>query len=276
MMRTKSAPVTIKAAGTHEGTEDGVFEAIVAAYNVDSVGDKISPGAFEKTLAEWTLKGDPIPVIWSHNWADPDSHIGVVEDAKETPEGLWVKARLDLDEPKAAKIYKLLKGRRVTQFSFGYEVPEGGGEYVEGKDGAPGHYALNELKLFEVGPCLVGANQSTRLESVKTPAGVSEERVREIVTEAITAKLAHTTPEPVAGPGAGTAGAEETHRLLTGLAEQVKTLTETIAHLPAAVSPRPADDDPRGKSAEPGGATAAGAVRAALDELTRDLPDLAA
>ena len=200
MLRTKSAPLRIKAAGEHEGTEEGVVEAIVAAYNLDSVGDKILPGAFEATLAEWKGRGDPIPFIWSHEWGDPDSHIGVVEDAKEIDEGLWVKARLDLAEPKAAKVYRLLKGRRVTQFSFGYEVEEGA--FVDSKsDDGDGHpyYELRKLNLFECGPCLVGANQQTSLEAVKTAApGVNEEHADQAAltadeVDAVRALLAKTT-----------------------------------------------------------------------------------
>ncbi|WP_053618822.1 HK97 family phage prohead protease [Nocardiopsis sp. NRRL B-16309] len=185
-MRTKSVPVQIKAAGEHEGTDDGVVEAIVASYDKDSVGDKIAPGAFEKTLGEWAESKDPIPFIWSHDWSNPDAHIGVIEEAKETPEGLWIKARVDLEEPFAAKVYRLLKGRRVKQFSFGYEVGEGAYVDLKNDDGSrTGYYELRELKLFEAGPCLVGANQATSLEPVKTtPASLSEERVRAIVAEA--------------------------------------------------------------------------------------------
>jgi len=40
--------------------------------------------------------------------------------------------------------------------------------------------------LFECGPCLVGANQRTSLETVKTVSGVSEERVRELIAQART------------------------------------------------------------------------------------------
>ncbi|ONK09443.1 HK97 family phage prohead protease [Streptomyces sp. MP131-18] len=164
-MRLKSCPVRIKAAGENEGTEDGVFEAIVAAYNTDSVGDRIVPGAFAETLAEWKGRGDPIPVLWSHMSADPDYHIGEVLQAEERPEGLWVKARLDLDEgSKAAKVYRLLKGRRVTQFSFAYDITEG--SWVDQKDGEP-YYELRRLKLYEVGPTLIGANQATELLDVK-------------------------------------------------------------------------------------------------------------
>ncbi|MFE1111219.1 HK97 family phage prohead protease [Streptomyces rochei] len=155
----------IKAAGTHEGTDEGVFEAIVAAYNLDSVGDRITPGAFAETLAEWKGRGDPIPVLWSHMSHDPEYHIGEVLEAEERPEGLWVKARIDLDATKAAQVYRLLKGRRVTQFSFAYDVEEG--SWVEQKDG-PGFYELRKLKLYEVGPTLIGANQATELLDVKS------------------------------------------------------------------------------------------------------------
>lgn len=168
-MRTKSCPVRIKAAGTHEGTDEGVFEAIVAAYNLDSVGDRITPGAFTETLAEWKGRGDPIPVLWSHMSHDPDYHIGEVLEAEERPEGLWVKARIDLDATKASQVYKLLKGRRVTQFSFAYDVEEG--SWVEQKDG-PGFYELRKLKLYEVGPTLIGANQATELIDVKSATAV--------------------------------------------------------------------------------------------------------
>ncbi|NJQ04284.1 HK97 family phage prohead protease [Streptomyces lonarensis] len=164
-MRIKSCPVQVKAAGAHEGTEDGVFEAIVAAYNTDSVGDRITPGAFAETLAEWKGRGNPIPVLWSHMSHDPDYHIGEVLEAEERPEGLWVRARIDLDAPKAAQVYRLLKGRRVTQFSFAYDVSEG--SWVDQKDGES-YYELRRLKLYEVGPTLIGANQATELLDVKS------------------------------------------------------------------------------------------------------------
>ncbi len=170
MRKTKTCPVRIKAAGEQDGTEDGVFEAIVAAYNVDSVGDKIVPGAFADTLAEWKASGDPIPVLWSHMSHDPDYHIGYVEDAEEREEGLWVRARIDLDEPKAGKIYRLLKGRRVRQFSFAYDIQEGGWiNKTSDEDGDESYYELRKLTLYEVGPTLIGANQDTELLTVKNP-----------------------------------------------------------------------------------------------------------
>lgn len=165
------APVAFKAAADDEPA--GTFEAIVSVFgNVDSVGDVVMPGAFADDLEAWKSSGDPIPVIWSHDWNDPDSHIGEVLDAKEIEEGLWIKGRLDLESPspvaaaRAAQVGRLLKGRRVTQFSFAYDTLEGAWAERDGVD----VYELRKLHVFEVGPTLVGANRSTRLLDAKRQA----------------------------------------------------------------------------------------------------------
>ena len=160
-MLTKNMPVRVKAAAG----DAGEFEAVVAVYgNVDSYNDVIVKGAFADTLAEWSAKGDPIPVVWSHDSNDPFSHIGHVVEASETDTGLQVKAQLDMDNPKAVQVFKLLKARRVTQFSFAYSVEDSGPIEVDGVKATE----LRALKLFEVGPTLVGANQSTELLSAKS------------------------------------------------------------------------------------------------------------
>lgn len=171
-MQVKTCPAQIKAAGTHEGTDEGVFEAIVATYDVDSVGDRIIPGAFKSTLEQWKAAGNPIPVVWSHKSDDPEYHIGEVIEAEERENGLWVKARIDIDDPrsKSAQVYKLLKGRRVTQMSFAYDEVDAR-PVTKSDDGAIKE--LHELKVYEVGPCMIGANQRTQLLGVKHEQGVT-------------------------------------------------------------------------------------------------------
>lgn len=171
-MKIKSVAARVKAAGEQDGLKAGEFEAIVAVFgNVDSYGDIIVPGAFADEVAARKATGaDPLPVIWSHQWNDPDSHIGTVLDLAEVeaegdmPAGLWVKASLDVDDnPRAGRVSKLLNGRRVTQFSFAYdEITSGWGAY-EGNEG----WLLQKLKVWEVGPTLVGANQETTLLGAK-------------------------------------------------------------------------------------------------------------
>ena len=163
-MHTKEFRAAVKAAGEADGLTDGQFTAIVSVFgNVDSMGDVVKAGAFNDDLARWEKSGDPIPVVWSHDWANPFSHIGYAIKAEETAAGLQVTGQLDLDNPTAMQVYRLLKGRRVTQFSFAYDVEDAGWETVDGQE----VYALRRLKLHEVGPCLVGVNQETELLAAK-------------------------------------------------------------------------------------------------------------
>jgi len=225
-MRIKSCPVRIKAAGENEGTEEGVFEAIVAAYNLDSVGDKITPGAFAATLAEWKSTGDPIPVLWSHMSHDPEYHIGEVLEAEERPEGLWVKARIDTDPgTKAAQVYKLLKGRRVTQFSFAYDVEEGA--WVDEKDGE-GYYELRKLKLYEVGPTLIGANQATELLDVKSADGATMRIAVEGASAAQTEELRHALSGAMAAK-AGRTLSQKNEERVKEIARLAKELLDSLS-----------------------------------------------
>lgn len=161
---TKTVRASFKAAA---GSPEGTVEAIVSVFgNVDYGGDRVLPGAFTDTLAEWASRGDPIPFIWSHAWDDPFAHIGVVLDAAERTEGLWVKAAVDLDKPFAKQVHDLLIGRRVTQFSFGYEAVQS--QYVEQAmadmpDRTMLVRDLVKVNLFEVGPTLLGMNPDTQL-----------------------------------------------------------------------------------------------------------------
>jgi len=169
--------VAFKAAGEDpgDGTKLGPGEFIATASvlgNVDRYGETIMPGAFTETLAEWAASGDPIPVIWQHNWADPFAHVGVVKSIGEVDGAIQYRGLLDLDDPYASKVYKLMKGRRVTKQSFGFDVLEGGMATHDGED----IYEIRKLKLFEVGPCLVGVNDATELLDIKSsstdgPAG---------------------------------------------------------------------------------------------------------
>jgi HK97 family phage prohead protease len=153
------------------GGKKGEFEALVSVFgNVDRGGDRVMPGAFGKTLAEWGEKGDPIPIIWNHMWDNPEAHIGAADpgDVVETDDGLFVKrGRIDLDNPFAAQVYRLLSERRVKEFSFGYSVRDA----ETAKDGA---YDLLDLDLFEIGPTLKGMNPATELLAVKSLAAALE------------------------------------------------------------------------------------------------------
>lgn len=163
--------------------ELGTFSAMVSTFgNVDRQGDRVMPGAFDKTIEAWRKSGDPIPVVFSHQWDDPFAHIGWVDpqDVFTNSKGFGFKnGHLDVAEnPVAARVYTLMKRGTLKDMSFAYEVPPGG-EQRNAEDGA---YEIKDLNLFEVGPCLVGANGSAGVTGVKAEAPWTAEAVRELMT----------------------------------------------------------------------------------------------
>jgi uncharacterized protein len=156
-MKHKSCLAEFKALDQSQG----VFEALVSVFDVvDLVNDRVAKGAFTNSLKKWESSGAPIPVIWSHMWDDPDAHVGKTLEAREIDRGLYVKGQLDMEDPFAAKVFKLLQERRVKEFSFAYDV-------VDERRTKEGVNELLELDLIEVGPTLKGMNLETQLLGTK-------------------------------------------------------------------------------------------------------------
>lgn len=158
-----------------DGTKTAEFEAYASVFdNVDSYGDVMVKGAFARSLADWAAKDAPIPALWGHNMSDPDYNIGHVLDAKEDDHGLRVRVSIDLDSPKGATVYRLLKSKRVREMSFAFWVQNS-------RDGEKdGHYVryVDDVDLIEVSVVPMGANPEAEVLAVKAaggtpPAGVT-------------------------------------------------------------------------------------------------------
>lgn len=153
---------------------DGSFTALASVFgNVDHVGDRMMPGAFAKTLERWRSSGDPIPVILSHQWEDPNYVVGKADPRAvyEDERGLVVQGQLDLSNPIGKQVHKLMKERLLKGWSFGYTVPQGGQGQKNGAN------EVTEVDLVEVGPTLKGANPEAHLEAIKS--ALEEEREEE-------------------------------------------------------------------------------------------------
>lgn len=155
-----------------EGGAPGEFVAIVSAFgNEDSQGDIVEKGAFTKTLSEWTAKGRPIPVVWAHQFQDPDNFLGEYVAAEEIDAGLRLKGVLDLSHPKSARVHKLMKSGLIVEFSISGLVRDY--ELIEKDDDEDDFFGwftpmrIKDIDLWEAGPCFKGANANTELLSVK-------------------------------------------------------------------------------------------------------------
>lgn len=175
-MLTKNATVQLKA-GPDDGLAEGQFTAYASVFgNIDSYGDIVVKGAFANDLKRWEKSGNPIPLLFGHNMADPDFNIGHVVSAEEDEVGLKVVAQLDLENPKAKQVYRMLKGRRIDQMSFAYDVLDGENTKADGQD----VYEIRDLKLYEVSVVTVGANSETEVLAVKQVPAVTDRILAEV------------------------------------------------------------------------------------------------
>lgn len=167
-MYVKDFTVAAIKAGPDDGLEEGRFTAYASVFgNVDSYGDVVVKGAFSEDLRRWKESGNPIPLLFGHQMSDPDFNLGYVAEAVEDDHGLLVTAVLDLENPKAAQVYRMLKGRRVNQMSFAYDVEDSARATLDGRD----VNELRRLKVFEVSVVTIGANQETEILAVKAATG---------------------------------------------------------------------------------------------------------
>jgi HK97 family phage prohead protease len=179
-----------------DADQPGTFEAIVAVFgNIDSYGDRMVSGAFTRTLKD---RGFPA-VVWSHDWYTPP--VGASLEAREVDGkeadsiagraldiegGLYIKGRLLVDiangedhqiarQVWAAMSAKGGDGRPpLREFSFGFKTRKAQWVQDDVEDLPPDAQwtggeirELLDVDLFEVGPCLIGANPATELLAAK-------------------------------------------------------------------------------------------------------------
>ena len=171
----------IKAVGKGDS---GEFTSIVSVFgNVDLTNDIVVAGAYAKNIDQWSKAEDNLPVIWSHQWQDPDYNVGFVKEMEELDArdprlkgeafdtgGLLVVGQMDLDADsagsKARQVWKLIKGARVRNWSFHYAVEQAS---MGTKSGERVRF-LEQLAITEVGPTHLGANPATHTVEAKAVA----------------------------------------------------------------------------------------------------------
>ena len=166
MLTKNTAAIDVKA-GPEDGLKEGEFLVYPSTFTKqpDSYGDIVAPGAFLKTIATWKNSGLTLPGLFGHRMDDPDFWVAGAIDMGEDEHGWWVKGEFDLESPKGKHVYRLVKGRRLNQLSFAYDVIDGAG--VELDNGVRA-YELRELKVYEFSFVPVGANQDTSVVAVKS------------------------------------------------------------------------------------------------------------
>lgn len=165
-MQTKSVSVQFKA-GPEDGLAEGQFVVYPATFirKADSYGDVIAKGAFADDIKAWGESGNVLPGLYGHRMDDPDYFIASATSSSEDDHGWRVEGEFDLENPKAAQVYRLVKGKRLTQLSFAYDVVDEAETTLP--DGTKAN-ELRKLKTYEFSFVPIGANQDTSVVAIKS------------------------------------------------------------------------------------------------------------
>lgn len=154
----------------------GIVTGYFSDFNsIDSDGDIIKPGAFQKSISQnGPQSGKPrIKHLLNHDSSKP---LGVLEVLKEDSKGLYYESRLGTHSL-GVDFVKMVDSGLITEHSIGFQTVKYN-QLKPWNEWKPGEAAreLTELKLYE-GSSLTawGANMNTPLTGLKT-----EQKVKKI------------------------------------------------------------------------------------------------
>lgn len=152
------------------GSEAMSFSGYGARFgNVDSYGDVIAPGAFEKTLKDARSSGNWPAMLLQHGsflGGDDNMPVGVWTEMREDSKGLYVEGQL-APTARGKDAYTLLKMSprpAINGMSIGYRPVEWS---MRAKPEDP-RRTLKAVELLEVSLVTFPANGKARVEAVKS------------------------------------------------------------------------------------------------------------
>lgn len=158
----------------------GTFTGVASAYGVlDAHGTEFAPGSFAVDIAERRAEGRKVPLLLHH---DPERPCGVVEEMRETPDGLMIEGRFILDTEAGREAHALAKAGAVA-LSVGFKrtadrARPGGGRII------------TEARLAEVSIVAVASNPKAAIIEVRgnsPAAGAASSKEKRAMPDSITA-----------------------------------------------------------------------------------------
>lgn len=145
-------------------TDDGPGEVsgLASTYGtVDLQNDAFQPGAFDRTIHDWTHAKAKAPLL---DWHGDSLRrlIGSVVELKSTPLGLWFRAKF-ASSPEAQAAHQQVKEGHLSGVSVGWLPIRASREWV----GDRMVRLIHEARLLEISLTPVPANPEAQLASVK-------------------------------------------------------------------------------------------------------------
>jgi HK97 family phage prohead protease len=169
----KNAPIELK-----EDGDTRYIEAVFSLFDtIDSDNDVTKSNALRSGYT-----GNKVPLVWNHDWSKVIGR-GIIET--DNQKAVFKGYFLNTEAGKEA--YETVKAMQdMQQFSYGFQVMKSSkGKHIDSKGEEVPVRVLEDVKVWEVSPVLVGAQQNSFVQALKSglePYDPDEE-VDEIDTE---------------------------------------------------------------------------------------------
>tara|TARA_R100001440_G_scaffold70521_2_gene92978 strand:- start:3935 stop:4771 length:837 start_codon:yes stop_codon:yes gene_type:complete len=142
-------------------TDNGTVEAVFSVFNeIDSDNDVVLPNAIRSGYGE---KG--VVMCWGHDWKQIIGKGKIVTDENKAT----FKGKFNMTTNAGKEAYETVKAMEdMQQWSFGFEVNDSEmGSFTKDSGESQEVRYLKDVKVWEVSPVMVGANQNTYTLAIK-------------------------------------------------------------------------------------------------------------
>ncbi len=156
------APIELKFVGD---SAERTFTGYGATFGgIDSFGDRITKGAFKRTLSEAKAAGRFPPMLMQHGFAASGlTPLGIWTKMAEDDRGLLVEGRLS-ETPSGMEAYTLLKDGALSGLSIGFVARKS----TFGTKPKEPRRTLTDIDLVECSLCTFPVNDLARVTNVKS------------------------------------------------------------------------------------------------------------
>jgi len=152
----KNAPIELK-----EDGDTRYIEAVFSLFEtIDSDNDVTKANALRSGYT-----GNKVPLVWNHDWSKVIGR-GIIET--DNQKAVFKGYFLDTEAGKEA--YETVKAMQdMQQFSYGFQVLKSSkGTHIDSKGEEVPVRVLEDVKVWEVSPVLVGAQQNSFVQALKS------------------------------------------------------------------------------------------------------------
>ena len=213
----KNAPIELK-----EDGDKRYIEAVFSLFDtIDSDNDVTKANALRSGYT-----GNKVPLVWNHDWSKVIGR-GIIET--DNQKAVFKGYFLNTEAGKEA--YNTVKEMQdMQQFSYGFQVMKSSkGTHIDSKGEEVPVRVLEDVKVWEVSPVLVGAQQNSFVQALKSGLEPVDEEIKaEMQIESTEPEVSSETDASISK--SSQQGMRLGEQAVTSL-EELKAFTERIEDL---------------------------------------------